>query len=105
MSGDANRISMTLAAWYMLFSAPIEIVVASVFLFKLLGWSAFAGFIALVLSWPVNSYLMKRAFVIYKDLSTARDKRMSILNELITAVKFIKFFAWGAKLPSGLLPA
>ena len=25
---------------------------------------------------------------------TARDKRMGVLNELIGAVKFIKFFAW-----------
>jgi ABC-type multidrug transport system fused ATPase/permease subunit len=95
MSADAGRISNTLAAWYLLFCAPIEIVVASVFLFKLLGWSGFVGFVALILAWPINSYLMKRALVIYKDVSTARDERMSILNELITAVKFIKFFAWG----------
>jgi ABC-type multidrug transport system fused ATPase/permease subunit len=96
MSNDATRISNMLAMMSIIYNAPTEIVIASVYLYRLLGWSAFVGFIALIPSWPINSYLMKRAFSIQKDLSAARDKRMGVLNELITAIKFIKFFAWGA---------
>ena len=61
---------------------------------RLLGWSAFAGFIILILSWPLNNYVSRRSVRIQKGVSTARDKRMGVLNELISAVKFIKFFAW-----------
>src|SRR6266702_4643309 len=80
---------------------------------RLLGWSAFAGFIILVLGWPLNSFLTKRSIRIQKGVMTARDKRMGVLNELIgavcyyvfrdlpatadrylTKIKFIKFFAW-----------
>ena len=61
---------------------------------RLLGWSAFVGFFVLVVTWPLNNFVAKRAVRIHKGLSTARDKRMGVLNELIGAVKFIKFFAW-----------
>lgn len=37
---------------------------------------------------------MKRAVRIQKGVSTSRDERMAVINELIAAVKFIKFFAW-----------
>ncbi|KAI0065886.1 multidrug resistance-associated ABC transporter [Artomyces pyxidatus] len=94
MAGDANRCSMMLSAIYMLYSAPFEIIIGSVFLYNLLGWSAFAGFFVLVLMWPLNSYITKRSIRIQKGVMAARDKRMGVLNELIGAVKFIKFFAW-----------
>ena len=36
---------------------------------------------------------MRRSIRTQKGVAAARDKRM-VLNELIGAVKFIKFFAW-----------
>lgn len=59
-----------------------------------MGWSAFAGFFVLVAGWPLNSFIAKRSIRIQKGVLAARDKRMGVLNELIGAVKFIKFFAW-----------
>ncbi|RPD61590.1 multidrug resistance-associated ABC transporter [Lentinus tigrinus ALCF2SS1-7] len=94
MAGDANRISMTTSAMYFVYGAPFEILIASIFLYQLLGWSAFAGFVVLILSWPLNNFAARRSIRIQKGVSTARDKRMGVLNELISAVKFIKFFAW-----------
>ena len=102
----------------MCFVAPFEILVASIFLYqcvpphlnflpidltplfnqlshyRLLGLSAFAGFFVLILGWPLNSFIARRSIRIQKGVMTARDKRMGVLNELIGAVKFIKFFAW-----------
>lgn len=80
-----------------------------------MGWSAFTGFLVLLLGWPLNSLLSKRSVRIQKGTMAARDKRMGVLNELIGAVsrfigreeanadarpskvKFIKFFAWENK--------
>lgn len=67
------------------------------FLYNLMGISAFAGVIVLILGAPLNSLISRRAFRIQKDLLAARDKRMSIVNEVVTSVKFIKFFAWEGK--------
>lgn len=64
---------------------------------RLLGVSAFSGLLVLLLASPLNHFLAKRAVRIQKGLLAARDKRMAILNEIISAVKFIKFFAWEDK--------
>ncbi|RDB18199.1 ATP-dependent bile acid permease [Hypsizygus marmoreus] len=94
MAGDANRVSQTVSASYFIYGAPFEIAIAGSFLYQLLGWSAFAGFIVLLAGWPLNSYIARRSIRIQKGVLAARDKRMGVLNELIGAVKFIKFFAW-----------
>ncbi|KAH7909133.1 ABC transporter type 1, transmembrane domain-containing protein, partial [Hygrophoropsis aurantiaca] len=94
MAGDCNRVSRAPELCLFLFPAPLEIVIASVFLYDLLGISAFAGFVVLLAFWPLNSYVTKRSIRIQKGVSASRDKRMAVLNELISAVKFIKFFAW-----------
>ncbi|KAI0092260.1 multidrug resistance-associated ABC transporter [Irpex rosettiformis] len=94
MAGDANRVAQMVSGAYFIYGAPFEIIIASVFLYQLLGLSAFAGFFVLLIGWPLNNFVARRAVRIQKGLSSARDKRMGVLNELITAVKFIKFFAW-----------
>ncbi|KXN85925.1 ATP-dependent bile acid permease [Leucoagaricus sp. SymC.cos] len=112
MAGDANRassrfhsppineklitaqISQMVSGFYFLYGAPFEIAIAGTMLYKLLGWSAFAGFIVLLVGWPLNNILSRRSVRIQKGVLAARDKRMGVLNELIGAVKFIKFFAW-----------
>lgn len=73
--------------------APFELVIGSIFIYQLLGWSGFAGFVILVIGAPLNSYLVRRGRDISKALLEARDKRMKVLNELITEAKFIKFGA------------
>ncbi|KAI0945816.1 hypothetical protein AcV7_009953 [Taiwanofungus camphoratus] len=94
MAGDANKISQVVSGSYFIYGAPFEIIIASTFLYQLLGLSAFAGFGVLIIGWPLNNFVAKRAVRIQKGVSNARDKRMGVLNELIGAIKFIKFFAW-----------
>ena len=78
---------------HLLYGAPFEILIAAVFLYQLLGMSAFAGFGALLLAWPLNNILSRRAIRIQKGVMAARDRRMGVVNELLGALKFIKFFA------------
>nr|ODN96123.1 ATP-binding cassette transporter [Cryptococcus depauperatus CBS 7855] len=94
MSGDTTRISNTVSGAYFIYSAPFEIVVASIFLYSILGWSAFAGTIVLAVAVPLNSFVSSRSVKITQQLLKARDKRIGVMNELIGAIQFIKFFAW-----------
>ncbi|KAF8345519.1 multidrug resistance-associated ABC transporter [Amanita rubescens] len=97
MAGDANKVSNTLAAMYMIYGAPFEIIIAGVYLYQLLGLSAFAGLIVLVAAWPLNSIAAGIGIKIQKFVLAARDRRMAVLSELFSSVKFIKFFAWEDK--------
>ena len=54
--------------------------------YRLLGFSAFAGFIVLLAGWPLNSFIARRNIRIQKGVLAARDKRMGLLDELIRAV-------------------
>ncbi|ORY29629.1 putative ATP-binding cassette transporter protein YOR1 [Naematelia encephala] len=94
MSSDAQRVSNIVAGAYMLYSAPFEIIVASVFLYKIMGLSAFAGVVVLPFAFPLNSLLSKRSISINQTLMKTKDKRISVMTELINAIQFIKFFAW-----------
>ncbi|KZP20510.1 hypothetical protein FIBSPDRAFT_932199 [Athelia psychrophila] len=94
MSVDAQRTAMAATMIHMVYAGPLEIILGTVFLYRLLGWSAFAGYAVIFASWPINSLVTKRAIRIQKGTSVARDKRMQVVNELISAVKFVKFFAW-----------
>lgn len=57
---------------------------------SILGWSAFAGIVVLIVAVPLNSYVSKRSIKITQDLLKARDGRISVMNELIGAITFIK---------------
>uniref|UniRef100_A0A8H7XJS6 Multidrug resistance-associated ABC transporter n=1 Tax=Psilocybe cubensis TaxID=181762 RepID=A0A8H7XJS6_PSICU len=94
MSSDSNRISRMVTIIFNLYGAPFEIIIACTFLYQLLGISAFAGFLVLVVGWPLNNFLARRNVRINKGIMSAQDKRMGVLNELIRAIKFIKLFAW-----------
>jgi hypothetical protein len=57
MSGDANQIAFLVSGMYFIYGAPFEIALAGVYLYKLLGWSAFSGLIVLAVFWPLNQYV------------------------------------------------
>ncbi|KAF8989421.1 multidrug resistance-associated ABC transporter [Cyathus striatus] len=97
MAGDATMICDTMTGLFFLYGSPFEIIIAGYYLYKLLGLSAFTGFIVLIAGWPLNSYLARRSINIQKSLLGAKDKRMAVLTELLSSVKFIKFFAWEDK--------
>lgn len=93
MSTDANRISGMVSGLYFIYGAPLELAIGSFFLYQLLGLSGFAGFVILLLGAPINTYLVRRSRDINKAAAEARDKRMKVVNELVSEAKFIKFGA------------
>ncbi|KIM25383.1 hypothetical protein M408DRAFT_210000 [Serendipita vermifera MAFF 305830] len=94
MSGDASKTAQILGQVYNLYGAPFELIVGTFFLYRLLGYAAFVGFIALLSIAPINHYLSKRRIFISRGISAARDRRMAVVNELFVSVKFIKLCAW-----------
>ncbi|KAI0030294.1 multidrug resistance-associated ABC transporter [Vararia minispora EC-137] len=94
MSGDASSISNAAAIIYLLCAAPFELILGCIFLYQVLGWSAFAGFVVLAVAWPAGTLIMRRIVQIRKKVMTAKDARISAVNELLSAIKFVKFFAW-----------
>lgn len=55
----------------------------------------------LAIAMPLNSMVSKRSVKITQDLLKARDGRISVMNELIGAITFIKV-SWAACLGGGV---
>lgn len=94
---------------------PISVFLTASFMYRLMGWSAFAGYVTLVVAMPLNSYLMKWEYNAMQGALKARDARMTSMNELVqsikasasrrcrvgadpvSAVQYIKLSAWETK--------
>ncbi|KAF9255339.1 multidrug resistance-associated ABC transporter [Marasmius fiardii PR-910] len=94
MAADANTISNTVTDMSTVWSSPLDLVFGCIYLYQLLGWPAFAGLSVILAAWPLNTLLARRGIKMQKGNMAARDKRMGVVNELVAAVKFIKFYAW-----------
>ncbi|KAL4260343.1 ATP-binding cassette transporter C [Pleurotus pulmonarius] len=94
MTTDVDRVSDF--AWHMfsLVDAPIEIVIGTIFLYKLLGESSFYGLAVTCLFLPMNHFAGKIVVGAQDNLMKARDERVSLMNEILGGIRMLKFMAW-----------
>lgn len=93
VSSDANTVSMQLMFLSGLIVAPFELVLAVVFLTRLLGWAPLVGLSVVIFSLPFNHVLMRLRYRVSRQLASLRDRRTDILNEFIGSVRFVKYSA------------
>jgi hypothetical protein len=73
--------------------SPIEIVVGTIFLYTLLGSSAFVGLAVTCLFLPLNHFAGKIVVGAQESLMKARDERVALMNEILGAIRMLKVFA------------
>nr|XP_049593463.1 multidrug resistance-associated protein 1-like isoform X1 [Syngnathus scovelli] len=74
--------------------APIEIALCFYFLSNLLGRAALAGLGAVVLIFPLNGLIAKRRSKLQEVQMSFMDGRIRLMNEIVSGVKILKFYAW-----------
>ncbi|EGO03880.1 hypothetical protein SERLA73DRAFT_84054 [Serpula lacrymans var. lacrymans S7.3] len=94
MTTDVDRVSEF--SWHMfsLIDSPIEIVIGTLFLYKLLGSSCFIGLGVTCLFLPMNHYAGKVVVRAQENLMKARDERVALMNEILGGIRMLKFMAW-----------
>lgn len=93
MSTDSDRISEFSTWWFDVIACPGELIVGTYFLYTILGVSCFVGLAVMVLALPLNHYNAKLFAKTQDRLMDARDKRVSLMNEVLQGIRQIKFFA------------
>ena len=78
----------------MFWTAPIQMLVCLGLLLGTLGPSAVAGFAIFFILTPLQGKVMKALFNIRRKSMVWTDKRAKLLQELLSGMKLIKFFAW-----------
>ncbi|KAJ2081996.1 hypothetical protein H4R24_001912 [Coemansia sp. RSA 988] len=95
MSVDAQRVSSFIAHYTSLMLViPIRIFLVLYMLYKTLGWSAFAGVLVLIISFPVTAHISKKVSSTDKKQMGYRDERIKLMDEVLSGIKIIKLYAW-----------
>ncbi|XDV45214.1 hypothetical protein PO909_013347, partial [Leuciscus waleckii] len=94
MSVDAQRFMDLTTFLNMLWSAPLQIVLALFFLWQNLGPSVLAGVAVMVLLIPFNAFIAMKTRTYQVEQMKHKDDRIKLMNEILNGIKVLKLYAW-----------
>ncbi|KAM7151629.1 multidrug resistance-associated protein 1 isoform 3-T3 [Macrochelys suwanniensis] len=94
MSVDAQRF-MDLATYInMIWSAPLQVILALYLLWQNLGPSVLAGVAVMILLVPVNAVMAMKTKTYQVAHMKSKDNRIKLMNEILNGIKVLKLYAW-----------
>lgn len=94
MSTDTYRIDQASGMFHMIWTSPVSITITLVVLLINLTYSALAGFALLVIGIPALTKAIKTLFVRRRAINKITDQRVSLTQEILQSVRFVKYFGW-----------
>ncbi|KAM9392165.1 multidrug resistance-associated protein 1 isoform 2-T2 [Pholidichthys leucotaenia] len=94
MSVDAQRFMDLITYINMIWSAPLQVVLALYFLWQNLGPSVLAGVAVMVLMVPVNAVIAMKTKTYQVAQMKNKDNRIKLMNEMLNGIKVLKLYAW-----------
>ncbi|KAF2205146.1 hypothetical protein GQ43DRAFT_437266 [Delitschia confertaspora ATCC 74209] len=95
MAVDAFKVSETSAYLHFLWAnTPVQVSVAVVLLYRIMGLSSIAGISMMIILLPMNIFVSKQFTKIQKLILAATDARIHTTNEVLSNIRIIKYFAW-----------
>ncbi|XP_015785720.1 multidrug resistance-associated protein 1 [Tetranychus urticae] len=94
MAVDAKRFLDLMPYINLIWSAPLQILIAIYFLYQELGYSSFFGLAAMVIMIPLNGVVVKWSQDFQVKFMKQKDERVKFMNEVLSGMKILKFYAW-----------
>ncbi|QSZ29358.1 hypothetical protein DSL72_003872 [Monilinia vaccinii-corymbosi] len=94
MSVDTYRVDQASGMFHLIWTAPVSCIITLILLLINLTYSALAGFGLLVVGLPLLTKAVKGLFARRKTINKITDQRVSLTQEILQAVRFVKFFGW-----------
>lgn len=94
MSVDTYRVDQASGLFHLIWTGPLSCIITLVLLIINLGYSALAGFALLVIGLPLLTKAVKSLFVRRKGINKITDQRVSLTQEILQSVRFVKYFGW-----------
>ena len=94
MSVDTSRIDQASGMFHLVWTAPLTCLITLVLLLVNLTYSALAGFALLVVGLPLLTRAVRSLFVRRRAINKVTDQRVSLTQEILQAVRFVKYFGW-----------
>ncbi|KAJ5099727.1 hypothetical protein N7532_006728 [Penicillium argentinense] len=95
MAIDSFKVSEVGAYLHFLWaSVPVQIIMAVTLLYKIMGFSSFAGIALMVLMLPINLFIARQFNKVQNMILKGTDARIHATNEVLQNIRIIKYFAW-----------
>lgn len=94
MSVDAQKLQDGPAYFHMLWSSPFTVIIAVIFLYRILGVAVFAGLLVMILMVPFNMGMARIVMKFYVAQMKTKDVRIKHMNEILNGMKVLKLYAW-----------
>lgn len=94
VSVDIDKLVDAIPYINLIWSAPLQIVLALYFLWQYLGPSVLAGLTVMLILMPLNGFISKKVMNLEKKLMYIKDERVKLTNEVLTGIKVLKLHAW-----------
>ncbi|KIW72031.1 hypothetical protein PV04_00255 [Phialophora macrospora] len=94
MSVDTYRVDQASGMFHILWTSPIQLVVVLVVLCINIGYSALAGYGLLIATLPLLTKTIKSLMKRRKKINKITDQRVTLTQEILGSVRFVKFFGW-----------
>ncbi|KAJ7204160.1 ABC protein [Mycena pura] len=94
VSADISRVDNCAQWFHAAWTAPIQTTVCLIILLVELGPSALAGFALFLIIVPIQERLMASQFALRVKSLVWTDKRASVSNEVMSAMRVVKYFCY-----------
>ncbi|GMI57179.1 hypothetical protein TeGR_g343, partial [Tetraparma gracilis] len=94
MSNDTTQLQRFLQFFGLVSVAPFQVGVALYLIWVQVGNSMFVGLGFLLGLAPINAFLFSFVAKYRKQILSASDSRVKLVNEVLSGIRIIKFYAW-----------
>ncbi|KAM5199043.1 multidrug resistance-associated protein 1 isoform 3-T3 [Hipposideros larvatus] len=94
MSVDAQRFMDLTTYINMIWSAPLQVILALYLLWLNLGPSVLAGVAVMIFMVPVNAVMAMKTKTYQVTHMKSKDNRIKLMNEILNGIKVLKLYAW-----------
>ncbi|KAJ3895455.1 P-loop containing nucleoside triphosphate hydrolase protein [Lentinula edodes] len=77
---------------------PVQLIICIVFLYKLLGWSAFVGLGLTLVMVPITGTATKSLHSVQHEKMKKTDSRVQIFTDVVNVLRMVKLFGWEEKM-------
>ncbi|KAH8281374.1 hypothetical protein KR054_000151, partial [Drosophila jambulina] len=94
ISNDVSRMDNNVHLAHFLWIGPLQTVLVTYLMYLQIGISAIFGVAFVLLFIPLQMYLGKKTSELRLKTALRTDKRMRMMNEIISGIQVIKMYAW-----------
>lgn len=94
LGGDLSRIDMAISFQPILVVIPVPIILSVILLITNIGVAALVGIGVFLVVTCIISYIASLSVGIRQKASKHTDQRVSLISELLTSMKMVKYYCW-----------